>query len=266
VGGLPINIKLFAILLSACALASTLGGGLVAVRGQKRLHLLLGVGAGMLLGATFFDLLPESIATAQSQDWTARPMLLVLVIGFLAFYVTERVLILHACAEGEDCTNQAHRHFGRLSSIGLIVHSTLDGAAIGAASLVSWREGLVVALAIIAHDSSDGLNTMMLVTHGEKASRSDFSFLVADAVAPVAGALLALRFLPSPKALAVFLALASGFFLYTATSDLLPEAHRRSPSPAVMFVTILGVVIMALAVSLIRMDFSSVQHLLSSMF
>jgi len=64
------------------------------------------------------------------------------------------------------------------------------------------------------------------------------------------GAILALRFLPSPKWLAVFLALASGFFLYTATSDLLPEAHRRSPSLAVTLVTILGVLIMALAVRL----------------
>ncbi len=43
---------------------STICGGLVAVRGTNRLHLLLGTGAGMLLGATFFDLLPESIEAA----------------------------------------------------------------------------------------------------------------------------------------------------------------------------------------------------------
>ena len=246
---IAVNIKLFAVLLSALAAASTISGGVVAIRGHKHLHLLLGLGAGMLLGATFFDLLPESIAAAQSQSWTARPMFLVLVLGFLGFYIGERVLILHSCPEG-DCSNEAHRHFGRLSAIGLTAHSTLDGAAIGAATLASWREGLVVALAIIAHDSGDGLNTMMLVTRGERARRIDFVFLGLDAIAPVAGALLALAFLPSAKALAVFLALASGFFLYTATSDLLPEAHRRSPSPAVTILTVLGVVIMALAVSL----------------
>lgn len=244
-----INVKLFAVVLSALAAVSTLSGGMVAVRGQKHVHLLLGLGAGMLLGATFFDLLPESIGAAQSENWTARAMFLVLVIGFLGFYIGERALILHSCPEG-DCTNEAHRHFGRVGAIGLIAHSTLDGAAIGAASLVSWHEGLVVALAIIAHDSSDGLNTMMLVTRGEKARRSDFVLLGLDAIAPVAGAILALGFLPSPKALAVFLALASGFFLYTATSDLLPEAHRRSPSAAVTMVTIFGVLIMAVATSL----------------
>jgi ZIP family zinc transporter len=237
---------------------------LIAVRGQKRIHLLLGLGAGMLLGATFFDLLPESLEAAQSQGWNARAMLLVLVLGFLGFYVAERALILHACVEG-DCTNEAHRRFGRLSSIGLIAHSTLDGAAIGAATLVSWRVGIVVAIAIVAHDTSDGLNTMMLVTRGERPRRADFLFLAMDAIAPVIGAILALSFLPSAKWLAVFLALASGFFLYTATSDLLPEAHRRSPSPSVTILTIIGVLIMGLAVGLTRLDFVALQRTLRSM-
>jgi zinc transporter, ZIP family len=246
-------------------MVSTIGGGWVAARERKRVHLLLGIGAGMLLGATFFDLLPESIESAQSQGWTARAMFIVLVIGFLGFYIAERTLILHSCAEGE-CSNEAHRRFGRMSAMGLIAHSTLDGAAIGAATLVSWREGIVVALAIIAHDSSDGLNTMMLVTRGERPRRADFVFLGADAIAPVVGAILALRFLPSPKWLAVFLALASGFFLYTATSDLLPEAHRRSPSPSVTILTIVGVSIMALAVGLTRLDYGALQREIWSMF
>ncbi|HTS59059.1 MAG TPA: ZIP family metal transporter [Terriglobales bacterium] len=243
------NVKLLGVLLSGFAMISTIGGGLVAAHGRKRVHLLLGAGAGMLLGATFFDLLPESLAAAQSQGWAPRTMFAVLVAGFLGFYGLERVLILHSCAEG-DCSNEAHRRFGRMSALGLIAHSTLDGAAIGAATLVSWREGVIVAVAIIAHDSSDGLNTMMLITRGERAHRGDFVFLGLDAVAPVLGAVLALQFLPSQKWLAVFLALASGFFLYTATSDLLPEAHRRSDGPAVMVVTILGVVFMAFAVTL----------------
>lgn len=192
-------------------------------------------------------------------------MFLVLVLGFLGFYVAERILILHACAEN-DCANDAHRRLGRMSAVGLIAHSTLDGAAIGAASLVNLRVGIVVALAIIAHDMSDGLNTMLLVTRGEKAGRTEFIFLGLDAIAPVIGAILALGFLPSPGWLAVFLALASGFFLYTATSDLLPEAHRRSPSPSVTVLTIVGVLIMALAVGLTRVNYDSLRRLMSSLF
>ena len=231
-------------------MCSTLAGGYVAIKAHRRIHLLMGLGAGVLLGAVFFDLLPESLSVAREQGWNIRIILGIVVAGFLLFYLTERLLVLHACPE-DDCTNQAHQHIGRLSAVGLIVHSTLDGAAIGAASLVSWQTGLLVALAVIAHDSSDGLNTILLVTHGERARRIDILFLALDAVAPVIGGLLALIVLPPAGALAVFLGFASGFFLYTATSDLLPEAHRRSPSIAVALATIMGIVLIGVAVQLL---------------
>jgi ZIP family zinc transporter len=238
------------LLLTSLAMCSTLLGGYIAIKAQRRIHLLMGLGAGVLLGAVFFDLLPESLSIAAEQGWNIRIILGIVITGFLLFYLTERLLILHACPEG-DCTNQAHQHIGRLSAVGLIVHSTLDGAAIGAATLVSWQTGLLVALAVIAHDSSDGLNTILLVTHGERVRRGDLVFLALDALAPVFGGLLAMMVLPPAGALAVFLAFASGFFLYTATSDLLPEAHRRSPSIGVAMATIIGLVLIGVAVQLI---------------
>ena len=238
------------ILLTSLAMLSTLGGGLAAIYFRRRIHLLMGFGAGVLLGATFFDLLPESLSIAQEQGWDFKIILGVVVIGFLAFYLTERILILHACPEG-DCENEAHHQVGRLGAIGLIAHSTLDGMAIGAAALVGWHTGLLVALAVVAHDSSDGLNTILIITRGEPVKKGDIVFLVLDALAPVVGGLLALFLLPSPTALAVFLALASGFFLYTATSDLLPEAHRRSPSLSVSAAAILGIILIGIAVTII---------------
>jgi ZIP family zinc transporter len=242
--------QMTALLFTSLAMVSTLTGGYLAIAARRRMHLLMGVGAGVLLGAVFFDLLPESLAVARDHGWSFRIVLGAVVAGFLLFYLAERLLVLHSCAE-EDCDNQVHRHLGRMSVIGLIVHSTLDGAAIGAASLVNWQTGLLVAMAVIVHDVSDGLNTILLVTRGEKASRSDLLFLFLDAFAPIVGALLALVFLPPPHALVAFLAFASGFFLYTATSDLLPEAHRRSPSIMVAGATVFGILIIGVAVKLI---------------
>ena len=239
------------LLFTSLAMCSTLAGGYVAVAARRRrLHLLMGLGAGVLLGAVFFDLLPEALSVAQEQEWDFRIVLGIVLGGFLLFYLVERLLVLHACPEG-DCTNEVHQHIGRLGSVGLIVHSTLDGAAIGAASLVNWRTGLLVALAVIAHDMSDGLNTILLVTHGEQPQRRDYLFLIIDALAPVAGGLLALVVLPPPRALAVFLGFASGFFLYTSTSDLLPEAHRRSPSLTVSVAALAGIAFIAVAVQVI---------------
>lgn len=87
---------------------STLAGGFAAIYLRRRIHLLLGFGAGVLLGATFFDLLPESIAIAQEQQWNSKFVFGAVVVGFLGFYLIERVLILHACPEG-DCENEAHK-------------------------------------------------------------------------------------------------------------------------------------------------------------
>lgn len=238
------------IFLTSLAMLSTLGGGLAAIYLRRRIHLLMGFGAGVLLGATFFDLLPESLTIAQENQWDIRWFLGIVIAGFVGFYLIERLLILHACPEG-DCENEAHKHVGKFSAIGLIAHNTLDGMAIGAASLVGWHTGLLVALAVIAHDSSDGLNTILLITRGEPMAKGDIIFLILDALAPVFGGILALIFLPSPFALAVFLALAAGFFLYTATSDLLPEAHRRSPSLTVSAAAVAGIIIIGAAVTLL---------------
>lgn len=238
-------------LFTFLAMLSTLAGGLIAVTARRRVHLLLGLGAGVLLGAVFFDLLPEAISLAERHRGDNRLAFGFVVIGFLGFYLAERLLILHACPEG-DCENEVHQQIGRLSAIGLIAHSTLDGAAIGAATLINWQTGLLIAMAVVAHDMSDGLNTILLVTHGSRARRGDFAFLALDAAAPVLGGMLASVFLPPAGILALFLSLASGFFLYTATSDLLPEAHRRSPSITVVIAMIIGVTLISGAVQLLK--------------
>jgi ZIP family zinc transporter len=238
------------VFFTSLAMLSTLAGGFTAIYARRRIHLLMGFGAGVLLGGTFFDLLPKSLEIANQQHWNSKYVFAVVIVGFVIFYLIERILIIHACPEG-DCENDAHKQVGRIAVAGLIAHSTLDGMAIGAASLVDWQTGLLVALAVVAHDSSDGLNTILLITRGEKAQKEDIVFLVLDAVAPIFGGLIALLILPTPTALIIFLALASGFFLYTATSDLLPQAHRRSPSLTVSLAAISGITSIGVAVALI---------------
>lgn len=245
-------MRISALLLTLPTAISTLLGGWIAVRAHRRLHVLLGFGAGVLLGATFFDLLPEAAEIAQSRAWSMRLLLAPVVAGFLLFYVAQRFLMIHVCPTG-DCEREAHRHLGRLSAIGLIAHSTIDGASIAAATLVSWKVGLIVAVGIMAHDMSDGLNTMLLVTHGEAPHKGDYVFLAADALAPVVGGALIVVSGISQLGLAFFLALTSGFFLYTATADLLPEAHRRAPGWIIPLATCAGVIFIGVVVRIISM-------------
>lgn len=238
------------LLLTFTTAISTLAGGWIAVRERRRVHVLLGFGAGVLLGASFFDLLPEALMAAAKQGWNTHATLALPVLGFLLFYGADRFLETHICPTG-DCEVEARRRIGRMSAVGLIAHSALDGASIVAATLVSWRIGLIVAVGIVAHDLSDGLNTMLLVTRGELAGPREYRFLIADALAPVLGGVAILESRIPVQGLIVFLGLTAGCFLFTATDDLLPEAHRRSPSVAVPVATLAGVLFIALAVGVV---------------
>jgi zinc and cadmium transporter len=241
---------MLAILLTSVSALSTLAGGLAAVWFRRHVHLLLGFGAGALLGATFFDLLPEAISAATQRGWSLRGELTLVVIGFIFFHVAERFIEFHMCPDC-DTEQEVHRRVGRLSALALIGHSALDGASIAAATLVSRPVGLVVAIGIIAHDMSDGLNTMLLVTRGEHAHKGDILYLVADAIAPVVGGLIIVVLALSPQTLALLLGITSGFFLFTATGDLLPEAHRRSPGWAVTTSMLIGIAFIYVAVKVV---------------
>jgi zinc transporter ZupT len=94
----------------------------------------------------------------------------------------------------------------------------MDGASIAAAALISWRVGVVVAVAIIVHDITDGLNTILLVTRGGSPEKKDFAFLAADALAPIAGGTLVIVSAMSTHHLALVLGVTSGFFLFTGSS------------------------------------------------
>jgi ZIP family zinc transporter len=235
------------ILLTIFAAISTLIGGWLALRVRRHIHLLLGFGAGVLLGATFFDLLPEAIEAAGEVGWTSREILALTVVGFLVFYLGQRFLALQECPGG-DC--EANRHVGRMSALGLILHSTMDGVSIAAAALISWQTGVVVAVGIIIHDITDGLNTILLVTRGGSPEKKDFAFLAADALAPIVGGTLVVVSGLSSHYLALVVGVTAGFFLFTATGDLLPDAHRRSPGFAVSAAAVSGILLIGIAVRL----------------
>src|SRR5258708_39496511 len=74
------------LLFTLLAMCSTLVGGYIAIVARHRIHLLMGLGAGVLLGAVFFDLLPESLLIAAAQGWGFRFVLGIVVAGVRFFF------------------------------------------------------------------------------------------------------------------------------------------------------------------------------------
>jgi len=224
---------------------STVLGGLVALKFKDRRHLLLGFTAGVLLSVVAFDLLPEIFEMAQSVGFDVRMAMVAMVLGFLIFHVAEKVFLVHHSHEA-DYGEHKHHHssLGSLSASALILHSFFDGIGIGLGFQVSTTVGVVVALAVIAHDFTDGLNTVSLtLAHGGTDAKAK-KFLLLDAIAPVLGGLSTLFFTFSSGALIMYLGFFAGFLIYMGASDILPEAHSKDSSLWTVLATIVGVVFM----------------------
>ena len=95
-------------------------------------------------------------------------------------------------------------------------------------------------IAVIAHDFSDGLNTVSLMLSHKNSVRKTLWLLALDALAPVAGAASTLLFTLNDTQLLVYLGFFAGFLLYIGASDILPEAHAKHPSRITLLLTILG--------------------------
>ena len=217
---------------------STLIGGLLALRFRRYITLLIAIGAGVLLGAAFLDLLPEALNLGSTTDLTSADVLGLTLLSFLLFHSLESALD----AIGRRLRQAAFggRFIGRTGAVMLIFHSFRDGMAIGAAYAAAHSAGYAVAFGIAAHDLGDGMNTVILATGGENPHWSDYAFLAADAVAPFLGGLLTAWWAISLRDSVVLLVLAAGFFLQMATGDFLPEIRRfqgprRFLVPSVLF-------------------------------
>ncbi len=232
------------ITISIAALISTLLGGLFALKFKDKLHLVLGFSAGAVIAVAFFDLIPEAIELAgSSHDISFITSMTAL--GFVIYMILDRTIFLHSHDEHDGATVR-----GKMGAGSLSIHSFLDGIAIGLAFQVSAAVGAIVAIAVLVHDFSDGINTVSMILKNGGKRKQAFQWLVLDACAPVLGIISTLFFSLKESSLGILLALFAGFFLYIGASDLLPESHHNHPTIWTTVSTILGVAVLYTAISI----------------
>src|SRR5690349_3800455 len=129
---------------SVIVLAAVAGGTVpLYFRRDRRDVSFLAFAAGVMFGAAFFHMLPEAFHTGGYGAFTLVP------VGFVALFLIERYVLVHACEEPPDCEEHAHRPaFGLTAFLGLAVHTLFDGLAL--ASAVEQGVGFSSFLAITA--------------------------------------------------------------------------------------------------------------------
>ena len=216
--------------IGLCTGAATLFGGVVALRVKASTGLLIGLASGAVLGVVLFDLLPEALRLgAQPPD--VLPVLTAVACGYAVY------LLVHRLAA---CSDHGHGLTAHLGAGALTLHSLIDGLGIGLAFKASPALGAGVAFAVLAHDCLDGANTVTLSLSGGAGDRAARRWLVADALAPLAGIGLSRLISVRPGTLELLLGGFAGFFLYIGASELLPQALARRPKVSTSFAVLAG--------------------------
>lgn len=242
------------ILIAIATFISTFIGGLLAIRFKDRLHLVLGFSAGAVLGVAFFDLLPEALELG-GQFYDASIITAFIALGFFVYLLLDRVLFFHN-HNHEDADNVGHCHLhdhqatkkGILGAGSLSLHSLLDGVAIGLAFQASLAIGIIVAVAVLVHDFSDGINTVGFILKNKGGKKTAYKWLAIDALAPVVGVFSTFFFTLPESMLGIVLAMFCGFFLYIGASDLIPESHHSHPRFLTTVMTFVGATVLFVAI------------------
>lgn len=246
-------ILLFTFLGSVGALI----GGFFLLRNEKFAikisHFLASFAAGVLLGTAFFDLLPEASHEAESKNidiflWT--------LIGIVIFFLVER--FIHWFHHHEEY----HEHEKETKStlpliiIGDTMHNFLDGVVIAATFMVNTQVGILTALAVFAHEIPQEIGDFGLMLHkGLSRKRIIIVNMISAAFAFAGAILMYLLGNVLEGYLPIFLSLTAGFFIYIASSDLIPEIHhekRRGYALIESLMLVLGIIVIFISVSLLE--------------
>ncbi len=234
------------ILLAAVTAIATALGGLLALKAKDRLHLVLGLSAGLLLGLVAFELIPEIFKLDSGEFLGAPTVSIALITGFLLLHFYERFFGSHEPAESDYGHDHSHKAnvAGGIGAVAMGIHIFIDGLALAIAFTVNDALGFAVFAALLVHAFSDGLNLVAFLIKNGKWSKKTIWLLGVDSLARVGGAALGTTLTLNENITSLYLAAFAGIIIYLATSHILPEAHARHSSRWTLVATITGVLIM----------------------
>jgi len=187
---------------------------------NKLTLLLVAFSAGALIGGAFLHLIPEAL-----EGGMADSIFLYVILGFVVFYILEKVLRWRHCHKGKCDVHM----FTYLNLVGDTVHNFIDGLIIVASFIVDLKLGFVTTLAVIAHEIPQEFGDFGVLIYGGFTKTKALLYNFLSGLAAILGAIVG-YFLYSvmQESIIYLLPLTAGGFIYIAASDLIPELHKES--------------------------------------
>jgi zinc and cadmium transporter len=209
---------------------------------NKILMILVSLSAGALMGGAFLHLIPEAIHEV-SHD-TVGDVLLYVLIGFILFFIIEKVLHWRHCHEGKCDVHTFHY----MNLVGDGIHNFIDGLIISASFITSIELGFTSTIAIAAHEIPQEIGDFGVLVYGGFAKKKAIIVNFFIALTIVFGGIIGYIISTAVEnAVTFLLPFAAGGFIYIAATDLVPEIKKELDYKkyfVTLFVFILGILVM----------------------
>jgi len=206
---------------------------------NKILLILIGLSAGALMGGAFLHLLPEAVEKSTGLD-----VYLFILLGFILFFLIEKVLHWRHCHKGECDVHT----FQYMNLVGDSIHNFIDGLIMAASFVVSIPLGITTTIAISTHEIPQEIGDFGVLLYGGFSKKKAIVLNFVVALTAVLGGPVGYFVSSLVENIVIFiLPFASGGFVYIAATDLVPEIRKELDMKkymATLFVFICGILIM----------------------
>jgi ZIP family zinc transporter len=202
--------------------------------------------AGIMLGISFLELIPESIHLSSAVICISG-----LLSGSVIMYGLDR-LIPHIhpelCAQEQGCNLKRTSVY---LIIGIFLHNLPEGMAIAIGSVTEMRVSLAIALGIAIHNIPEGICTSAPYYHTTGARVKSFLVSSSTAVPILIGYLLARALFQviTPQVIGFIIGATAGLMIYITVDEIIPNScvgtnHRTifSLVVGIIFVILLGLI------------------------
>ena len=202
--------------------------------------------AGVMLGISFLELIPESIHISSVGICVAG-----IVMGALLMYGVDRIIPhIHP----ELCTQEQGCNLQRTSTyliLGIFLHNFPEGMAIAIGAVTGTKVSLIIALAIAIHNIPEGICTSAPYYHATGNRLKAFLVSSSTAVPLLIGYLLARYIFDSitPGVLGFIIGATAGLMIYITLDEIIPNScagndHSTifSLLTGIIFVILLGLI------------------------
>lgn len=211
------------------ALADLVGGWFTLrfslLRGE--MEQLMALGAGFLLGSALLTMLPQAVRAPGGS--------VTITLGFASFLLLRGLSARLGHSQSALGAESAWAVF-----MGMLVHSLVEGAALGLGVQAGGQIGWIALLAIVLHKLPEGFSLATVVLSASGSPRLALFAVLAVGLATMLGGWGALLW--AQLALlshGAVIAVAAGSFLYVGASEMLPHVLRKGGSVWLVLVGIL---------------------------